>query len=253
MIYSRQRKIRIVLAIAAGFLLAFVLWRYQYRLNLLLNPHEGVVNQTITPTPTPSLTESPSKVVDLNVPFISEAPENIWKNPWVNACEEASIAMVEKFYTGDTEVTVTEAKEFMQMLFDVQDRLYGSNINSDAARTTDLINNYSSYKGKMVINPTIEDIKNEIRAGRPVITLHHGGELKNKNVHFLASGSYYHMLVVKGFDDERGEFITHDDGDRITGVNHRYEYNLFMDSIHDYVEATSKTNGPATVIFTSRT
>src|SRR5262245_4116362 len=112
----------------------------------------------------------------------------------------------------------------MQNLFNVQDRLYGSNANSDAARTNFLINNYSSFRGKIIDNPTIDGIKNELREGRPVISFHYGFDLGNNNIRFLATGSSYHVMVIKGFDDKMQEFITNDDGDLIEGVDHRYNY-----------------------------
>ncbi len=187
----------------------------------------------------------------LAVPFITEAPDNNWVNPWINACEEASITMVEKFYQGEESTSIAEAKEFMQMLFDVQNELYGSNHNTDALRTAFLINNYTSYSGTIINNPTIEDIKKEIGLGHPVITLHRGFDLENPNIPFLATGSSYHMLVIKGFDDINRQFITNDDGDFESGNGRRYEYSLFMNSLHDYNFVDNLANGPARVIFTS--
>jgi hypothetical protein len=186
------------------------------------------------------------------VPFTLESPEGSWKGPWINGCEEASFTMVEKFYAGQSTMTNAEAEAFMKTLFAYQNKKYGSNANSDAARSVDIINNNTSYKAVIKEDPTIEEIKEELRNGRPVISLHYGFALNNKNIPFLATGSAYHMMVIKGYDDDRGGFITHDDGDEKTGEDHLYEYGLFMNSIHDYIYATQKTNGPARVIFTSK-
>jgi len=60
------------------------------------------------------------------------------------------------------------------------------------------------------------------------------------------------MMVVVGYDDTTREFIVHDDGDQKNGTNYRYEYDLFMNSLHDYIYVTNTTNGPARVIFTSK-
>lgn len=193
-----------------------------------------------------------SQTFSLNIPYISESPDGDWSGPWKNACEEASIAMVEFFYQGKTSATIEEAKNFMQRLFDLQDERWGSNANSDAARTVEIINDYTSFSASVKENPTIEDIKNEVSAGRPVITLHYGKDLRNPNIPFLRTGSYYHMMVVTGFDDFAEQFIVNDDGDTRTGENHRYGYDLFMNSIHDYIYSTKKTDGPPRVIFTSQ-
>lgn len=188
--------------------------------------------------------------VNLAVPYTNEAPDDNWTGPWKNACEEASMVTAEKYYLGQRTMTKAEAKAFMQMLFNQQDNLYGSNADSDAARTAYLINNFSSYGAVVKDNPTIEEIKAEINQRRPVISLHYGFDLKNKNIPFLASGSSYHMMVIVGYDDLKKEFITNDPGDRKEGKNHRYGYSLFMNTLHDFSFKTKKANGPARVIFT---
>jgi hypothetical protein len=188
--------------------------------------------------------------IDLSVPYTNEAPDDVWTGPWKNACEESSMAMVEKFYLGQTMMTKTEAKTFMQMMFDKQDKLYKSNADSDSVRTARLINDFSSYGAIIKDNPTIEEIKREINNRRPVITLHYGFDLKNKNIPFLSTGSSYHMMVVVGYDDVKKEFITNDPGDRKEGKNHRYGYDLFMKTLHDFDFKVRKANGPARAIFT---
>jgi hypothetical protein len=187
---------------------------------------------------------------NLEVPYISEAPEDIWTGSWKNACEEAVIAMIDKYYSGAKSVSVAEAKGYLQNLFDVQQREYGSDANSDAFRTLEIIQNHANFDAKLVTNPTIEDIKTELDAGRPVLSFHRGFDLKNKNIPFLATGSSYHTTVIKGYDGERGVFITHDPGDSKEGVDHPYEYELFMNSLHDYNYKTALADGPPTVLFT---
>ena len=80
----------------------------------------------------------PSQWVIEGVPYIAETPDGVWTGPWKNACEEASIAMVEFFYSGKVTVTKDEAKTYMSNLFEIEDRLWGQNANSDAAQTTGL-------------------------------------------------------------------------------------------------------------------
>ncbi|MDP2947446.1 MAG: hypothetical protein Q8N88_05005, partial [Nanoarchaeota archaeon] len=76
----------------------------------------------------------PNKLI-LDVPYINEAPDGNFSGNWKNACEEASMTMVEKYYLGEKFVSVNEAMISMQKLFDYQDRMYGSNADSDAQRT----------------------------------------------------------------------------------------------------------------------
>lgn len=192
----------------------------------------------------------PDKYI-LDVPYISEAPDGNFSGNWKNGCEEASITMVEKYYAGQKSVGVIEAMSFMQNLFDTEDRLYGTNASTDAAQTIKIINNYTSFSALIKDNPTIEDIRRQIRIKRPVISLHYGFDLQNPDIPFSRVGSYYHMLVIVGYDNKAQEFITNDDGDMKSGKDHRYDYNLFMNSLHDYNLALNRTDGPPRVIFTS--
>ena len=187
----------------------------------------------------------------LPVPYISEAPRGIWSEPWVNACEEASIAMAEKYYLGEKSVSVEEAENFMQKLFDAQDLLYGSNRNADSVRVAKLISDYASFDGVIKDNPTLGEIKNELQQNHPVIAFHYGFVLQNKNIPFLATGSSYHNTVIIGYDDATREFIVNDSGDEVDGQNHRYSYDLFMNSLRDYDFSDNKADGPARVVFTS--
>ena len=186
----------------------------------------------------------------LPVPFITEAPSGIFAGPWKNACEEASIAMVEWFYSGKNPDDIKAIEAFMLELFKQQNLLYGSNANSDAKRTVELINLYTSFTANIVENPTMEDIKREINQGRPVITPNYGFGLNNPNIPFLSTGSSYHMVVITGYDDEKDELITNDSGDFISGRAHRYAYDVFMQSVHDYDYTRNKADGPAFFIFT---
>jgi uncharacterized protein YvpB len=188
--------------------------------------------------------------VVLAVPYTNEAPDDNWTGPWKNACEEASITMAEKYYLGKKLIGMTEAKNFMWLLFEKQNYLFGSNADADALRTTKLINNYTSFGAVIKDKPTIDEIKTELQQKRPVISLHYGFNLKNKNIPFLATGSSYHMMIIIGYDDENKEFITNDPGDRVEGQNHRYSYDLFMKTLHDFDFKKMQAIGPARVIFT---
>lgn len=188
----------------------------------------------------------------LRVPYVSEAPENNWTGNWVNACEEATIAMVEQYYLGKVAVGVEEAKNILQKLFDEQDKMYGDNKNADASQIQEIIAKHSSFKSRIKLNPTLEEIKNEIRNGRPVISLHRGFELNNKNIPFSPTKSSYHTLVLYGFDDITREFITHDPGDNKEGSGRKYGYDIIMNSLHDYIRETDTTDGIPTAIFTDK-
>lgn len=246
--------------IAFAGLYSFLIYRTQTRVvrtpkpASAASPDQGIVITTKNAASSTAAENGPRQVVPekaaLVVPFVSESPEGSWKGPWINGCEEASIAMVHFFYAGQSEVSRLEAQNYMQDLFAAEDATWGSNANTDAARTEKLINVNTDFKAEIKENPTGEDIKREIRAGYPVISLHYGKTLANPNIPFARNGSYYHMLVVTGYDDTTNEFIVNDDGDRKEGTGHRYGYATFMQSLHDYDYADKLTDGPPRVIFT---
>jgi Peptidase_C39 like family len=186
----------------------------------------------------------------LPVPYVSEAPEGDWSGNWVNACEEATIIMVDGFYAGKSKITIEDAKSRLLKLFSEQDIMYGSSKNSDSKKIENLISIYTNYKGKIKTNPTITNLKQEIDNGNPVISLHKGFDLKNKNIPFSPVKSSYHTVVLVGYDDVSGEFITHDPGDDKDGFEHRYSYDDYMDSLHDYNATDDKADGLPTVIYT---
>lgn len=194
--------------------------------------------------------ENEKEVVKLVVPFTSEIPLGSWVKPWNNACEEASMIMVESFYFGNESMSKSIAAKYMKPLFSIQDKIFGNNADTDAARTAKLLNEYLSVNATVKDNPTLEEIKDQLRLGKPVISFHYAKDIKNPNYHWRAGGSYYHVIVLIGFDDNTKEFITHDSGDDIKGANHRYSYDLIMKTLHDFNHKTNKATGPARVLFT---
>jgi hypothetical protein len=193
---------------------------------------------------------SASGTANLTVPYIREVPAGTSGGPWKNACEEASFAMLEKYYTGKKTMNLAEGKAFMTMLFGKENTLYGSNVNSDTTQSKYLIDTYTDYSAKIIDNPTIDQIKSEIDAGRPVITPHYGFDLHNPHIPFLRTGTSYHMMVITGYDEAAQQFIVNDPGDTIDGQGYRYDYDLFMNTIHEYSYKTKKADGPARAIFT---
>jgi len=193
----------------------------------------------------------PTKLINLDVPFTSEIPDGSWVGPWKNACEEASIVMVDQYYAGVKNIEKTVAKKEMQRLFGIEDRIFGTNADTNAARTSRIINEYLSFTSRVVENPTFEEIKTEVRAGRPVIVPIYGYYLKNPNIHFRVGGTYYHMFVIVGYDEDTEEFIVNDPGDDKTGLDYRYSYAIMRQSLHDYNHTTRKANDPPRALFTS--
>lgn len=189
-------------------------------------------------------------VINLPVPHIWEIPDGVWVRPWNNACEEASLMMVEEFYLGRKEENVSgkEIKAKLTPLFAWQDRVFGSNADSDSKRTARIINEYSSFEAIIKQNPTLEEIKAELDAGHPVISFHYAKGM-NPDHRFRAGGSYYHVMVITGYDDATQEFMLND-SEFQNGLDYRYGYATIMDTLHDFDHTRRKADGPPVVIFT---
>lgn len=198
----------------------------------------------------PLSAQAENNFIKLNVPYTSEIPTGSWVAPWNNACEEASIVMINSYYFGNSSMTKSTAIESMKPLFTIENKIFGSNADTDATRTARLINEYTDFTATIKTNPTLEEIKKEIDNGNPVITFHYAKDLPNKNHRWRVGGSYYHVMALIGYDDEKKEFIFNDSGDPITGGGYRYTYDAIMKSLHDFDHKLRKANGPARVIFT---
>lgn len=196
-----------------------------------------------------------TNVFNLPVPFIPEAPDGLMVKPWNNSCEEASISMLDEYYSGSREKQTAKdkAKKSILRYVDIENQIFGYNANTNASEIKRVVNQYSKYfETSIRTNPTLEDIKNELKANRPIIALLYGYDLKNPRILFSRTGSYYHTFVIKGFDDTTKEFIVNDNGDLEKGLDLRYSYDTIMGALRDYDHKTQKTVKPATVLFTSQ-
>ncbi len=194
---------------------------------------------------------SNTTTVQLAVPFIREIPDGVWILPWSGACEEASIEMVDSFYVGHDAgyVPKTEEKNLMWPLFGIENKLFGFNLNTAATTTAALINGYSSFTARVVRNPTLEQIKAELLAGHPVITMQYGRGLDNPLEAYRRGASSYHVLVLTGFDDTKQLFYAND-SDLSKGLNYPYSYDKILNNLHDYNYSDRQADGPPTVLFT---
>ncbi len=187
--------------------------------------------------------------VSLNVPFTSQAPIGDWRQPWLDACEEANILMVDRYYRGDRSETIDKeqaVKELLQII-KIKENYYGHSLDESAEKIINIINNFFTWEARIVPSPSIDEIKKEIDNGKPVILPVSGKELQNP--FFRNGGPDFHTVVIIGYDDIKKEFITQEPG-TIRGNRFRYSYNILMDAMHDLLSGRTKL-GPKLAIFTS--
>lgn len=191
----------------------------------------------------PATTE---KEANIDVPFTSQAPNGDWSEPWQNACEETSIYMVSSFYSNDPikrDQAVLKIKEILKVK---NEEIKVSKDESLETISKLIVDLDLPWTAQLVSDPTQEDLKNELVAGRPIIAPVYAPDLKNP--HYAFGGPDYHVLVLTGYDDADGVFIVNDPGTK-DGEGLRFEYAVFMSAIHD-LNSKNFASGKKAVLFT---
>jgi len=170
--------------------------------------------------------------INLAVPWMSQAPNANWDMPYQEACEEASMLMVDGFYRKVTgRFPIDEADAAIKKLVEYENKMRGDYKDTTAQETADILKDYFGYKDVRVLSfKTSDDIKSIVGRGYPVIVPFSGKALKNPN--FRNGGPLYHMLVIKGYTED-GLFITGDPGTR-KGEDYTYPYQRIIEAAHDW-------------------
>lgn len=193
-----------------------------------------------------------AQTTQLLVPYTSQSPSKLWVQPWQDACEEASISMVDAYYRGESIniISSTAAQQSIKNIIALENKTFQHNKDTNAAETALIINLFFRWEAQEKINPTLDEIKYELDSGRPVIAPVYGKGLKNSL--FRNGGPDYHMLVITGYNDATQMFITNEPGIN-HGLDFQYSYDTLMDAIHDYVPDKKTSTGAKIVLFTSPT
>lgn len=197
---------------------------------------------TATPTATPRPTATPSTsptVAPTSLQFISQAPLGQWDPLHDDACEEASLLMVEVGRSGKRFASMAAADEVLKDLVHTGEDM-GHKPSITLAQLNDLSQAYYGYQGEVRSTVTREALRADLDAGALIIIPAAGRELGNP--YFTPPGPVYHMLVVHGYDAGSDEFITHDPGTK-HGANYRYSSTTLINAIHDYDAGENITAG----------
>lgn len=174
----------------------------------------------------------PAKV-QLDIPFIVQAPFANWDLPYKEACEEASIMMAHSHIRGDKKLTEQQMKDYIDEIIPWGLDTFGT-FDSSAENSARYLTEYLGYEEdrvSVIYDMTINDIKAVLARGYPVIVPAAGRELGNR--FFRAPGPLYHMLVITGYDSD--EFITNDPGTK-RGEGYRYDQQVLYNAIHDLTD-----------------
>lgn len=183
--------------------------------------------------------------VNLDVPFTSQAPMGDWSMPYQEACEEASVIMVDAFYHGISgTIPVQQASDQINAIVSYENKTLGFYKDTTAEQTAQFIKGYFRYQD-VIVQPftSVTDVKRALANGFPVIIPAAGKLLPNP--YFRNGGPAYHMVVVKGYTEDR--FITNDPGTR-NGANFTYTFADLQKAAHDWIDGDVMHGKPVMLI-----
>jgi hypothetical protein len=182
--------------------------------------------------------------VNWDVPFTPQAPTGVWDADHKEACEEASVLMVLRYFEGTMFKSVADADSQVIALVRANEDL-GYDIDITAAQVIDLIRSQNaSLKAELLKEPTEASLKKVLSEGALVIVPAQGQWLGNP--YFTAPGPRYHMLVLRGYT-ENGYVITNDPGTK-RGEQYVYRWETLLNAIHDWNGGDVETGAKVVVV-----
>jgi hypothetical protein len=166
---------------------------------------------------------------NLAVPFSSQAPHGTWDAAHEEYCEEASLLMANRFLTNRTIDGPDDAEAAMDTIADYEVATFGYFESTTAEETAKIARDFLGLEARVVPDFTWEQVKQELVAGNVVILPAAGRELGNP--FFTPPGPNYHMLVVKGWTEDK--IITNDPGTK-RGADYVYDPDVLYAAVGDY-------------------
>jgi len=185
--------------------------------------------------------------VNLSVPFTSQAPNGVWDTIAEEMCEEASLLMVKAYFEGEKNAVLDPetTRLDLQNMAAFEQELFGSYVDTSAEQTATIAEQYLGYPNSDILeNPTVDQIKQALSNGTPVLVPAAGRLLHNP--YFTSPGPVYHMFVIRGYTKD-GQFIVNDPGTK-RGQAYVYPFETVMDAMHDWQPDQDITQGRKVVL-----
>ena len=184
---------------------------------------------------------------------MTQAPTGSWQEPYQNACEEAAILMAHQWVVGKS-VTRKEANAELLKMIAFENERFGDYRDTTAAETVELFKTfYKSDAARLVPSATLADVKRELAEGNVVILPMAGRRLNGP--YYTPPGPIYHMLLFRGYDEDREEFTVNDDGTNTKGEAFRFSYAAIARSWNDWdhaVDGLARADVPKPMIIVSQ-
>lgn len=176
--------------------------------------------------------DAPTKM-NASVPFIVQAPSAQWDDErFQDACEEASLLMAHLWLTGNNAPAKDEASRELEDMFAVAEQLYGEGvIDTSAEDTAKLFKELYGHDAEIIENMTLDEMYNTLASNSLIIVPTNGRALNNP--YFNNGGPERHMLVITGYDKEKGIFVTNDPGTK-RGKEYIYQVETLYNAVRDY-------------------
>jgi len=185
---------------------------------------KGSVNQNTNVT-----TATTDISINLAVPFLVQAPLGQWVQPWEDACEEASIMMIDFYFKNQSLPSADKNQIILANMVQWQFDNWGGHYDLGVDDMEQFVEENYDYKTEIIEDLTADKIIDYLQQGLPVIVPADGRLLDNP--YFSGEGPDYHVLVIKGFKD--GHFIANDPGTK-RGGDFVYSKENLMYSITDW-------------------
>ena len=239
---TRRKKSPIYIYIIMTAIIAVIIWAYLDSQKIAKDlagggsgqPVENSLTDNLANDSTNDSADLPSRVLLDDVPFTSQAPTFEWSYPrQQDGCEEASILMAARWLEGKGFASSEDAKIEILKLSQLAEEMLGAFEESSVPDTQKLFARYigKSTVGEIFANITIADIKAQLAKGKVALLPFDGRKLHNP--YYTGEGPDRHFLVVIGYNDAKGVFITNDPGTR-HGRHYEYPYQTLYDAILDY-------------------
>lgn len=176
--------------------------------------------------------DSETTFLNIEMPFYSQAPLGNWDFPWQEACEEASVLLVANLYN-HMSLNVQDFNTELLRLVDWETEYFGTYLDTNVDQVSEMLDLQYGLKTIIHENPTYEDIQAILDQGHLIIAPFAGKLLGNPN--FTNGGPKYHMLVIKGYNAEKNQIVTHDVGTR-NGADYVYDWAVLENALHNWNE-----------------